>query len=375
MHKTKLLFVTSVFVERGAEILIINLFKSLPKDMYDIKIACLRNHAPFAHYLNENTDIRVDIIGMKHNLDLYALYKFYRYVRQFNPHIINFHSYRAAFWGRPISKLLNIPVILYSVHNKWGGKFRFFLDRRMSKFTDAIIPYSLAVKRHLINDAHISEKYIVNPIYAGIDLKRFSNCSFEDLNLLRKELTINKDEKVIGFIGNLDDSHKGVSYLIESVKRLTELFPALRCLIIGDGPDKKYYEQLITRYNLNDNIVMLGQRKDVHLLLHLMEVFVLPSLWEGLPVVILEAMATSCPVIATNVDGIPEIITHKKNGLLVESKNIDSLTSAIKSLLSDSTLRDSLAVQGFETVKANFSVQKMAENYSQLFQTYYKKHS
>jgi hypothetical protein len=126
------------------------LYQFLPNDIYEIQIVCLRDLSPYADYLNKIGDIKIDIIGMKSNIDFSALLRFYKYIKEFDPDIINFHHYRAAFWGRPLARLARIPVVLYSVHNKWGGALHHFLDRKMARFTDAIIPFSLAVRNYLI---------------------------------------------------------------------------------------------------------------------------------------------------------------------------------------------------------------------------------
>jgi glycosyltransferase involved in cell wall biosynthesis len=368
-RKIKLLLSASVFVDRGAERLIIHLYNKLPKEKYEINIVCLRGITPFADYLNRNSDIKIDVIGMKNNIDIAAIFRFYKYIRHFKPDIINFHHFRAALWGRPLARLAKVPVILYSVHNKWGGKLHHFLDRTMARFTDAIIPFSYAVGNYLINDEHIQGKYIEKPIYAGIDINFFCSIKNDEIALLRKELSLADDQKVIGFIGNLN-LEKGLLYLIESVKNLSSDFKDLCCLIIGDGPDEDYLKEKISEYQLSDNFVFLGPRKDINNILKLMNIFVLPSLREGLPLVILEAMAASCPVIATNIDGIPEIINHKENGWLVPPANAEELSTAIKTLLVNDKLRQEFAIKGLETVRDKFSINKMVGDYNTIYQTY-----
>ncbi len=372
MKKIKLLLISSVFVDRGVERILIFLYKSLPKDLYEVRIVCLRSLSPFADYLNKNTDIKVDVIGMKNNFDFIALFRFYKYIRKFKPDIVNFHSFRAALWGRLLAKLAKVPVVLYSVHNKWGGVVHHFLDRNLSKFTDAIVPFSMAVKNYLINEEKIPVKFIEEPIYIGIDINKFSDVNKDEVELLKQELGINEDQNVIGFVGSIAEQ-KGLIYLIESFRKLEMIFPDLCCLIIGEGPEKKSLEEKIAEYKLENNFKFLGQRYDIYNLLHVMKIFVLPSLWEGLPQVVIEAMAASCPVIATNVDGTPEIITHKKDGWLVPPANVEELSNAMELLLYDKELREELAMNGFKTVRDKFSMETMTENYNNLYQSYLRR--
>lgn len=368
-RKIKLLLVSSVFVDRGAERIIMYLYNFLSKDTYEVKILCLRNLSPFADYLNKNTDIKVDVIGMKNNYHFFALYKFYKYIKLLQPDIINFHSFRAALWGRLLAKLAKVPVVLYSVHNKWGGVIHRFLDNKMSGFTNAIIPFSIAVRKYLIENEKIDEKYIEKPIYIGIDIKKFSSTRRDEIELLMKDLGIKENQNILGFVGNISEQ-KGLIYLIEAVKELKSSFSDLCCLLIGNGPEEDNLKAKISEYKLEKNFRFLGQRYDIQNLLKVMKIFVLPSLWEGLPQVVIEAMAASCPVIATNVDGTPEIITHKKDGWLIQSANVKELTESIRTLLGDDALREELAKNGFETVKDKFNIKTMVDNYNNLYQTY-----
>lgn len=370
--KIKLLLASSVFGDRGAEKLILNLYRKLPQDLYKIKIVCLRDNAPYARYLNKNSDISIDIIGMKNNVDVKALFKFYRYLREFRPHIVNFHHYRAALWGRPIARFAGIPVLLYSVHNKWGGSLHHLLDKAMSRFTDAIIPFSYAVRNYLITTEKIKERYIEIPIYAGIDIDRFSQTKEGEVAALKSELQIKECRNVLGYIGNIN-VEKGLEILIKSVKKLSYDFSDLTCLIIGEGPDEAYLKKMATDHGIQNHIKFLGHRHDIASLLKTMTVFVLPSFREGLPLVIAEAMASFCPVVATNIDGIPEIITNNKNGLLVPPNNEEELARAIKKLLTSPGLRKELSLKGYETATGTFSVSTMVEKYDRLYQQYFKR--
>jgi len=369
-QKVRLLLVSSVFVDRGVERILIFLYRFLPRDTYEIRLLCLRNLSPFADYLNKNTDIRVDVIGMRHNLDIPALFRFYRYIKSFNPHIINFHHFRAALWGGPFARMAGIPVILYSVHNKWGGRVHYLLDRLSARFTDALVPFSIAVKKHLLHVEKIDARYIEEPIYIGIEIDRFNNVSQEECEVLKKELGLNNKQRIIGFVGNVS-KQKGLAYLIEAIDIIRKRSgDDICCLIVGDGPEIENFKIKTRELRLQNNFRFLGQRYDTPRLLKTMEIFVLPSLWEGLPQVVIEAMAASCPVIATDVDGTPEIITHMKDGWLVPPADANELATAIERLLKDKPLRDRLSKDGFETVKRRFDINLMVQNYHRLYLNY-----
>src|SRR3990170_7315000 len=148
-HTIRVQLLSSVFVDRGVERIMLWLQQRLPPDRYQVRIASLRSLAPFADRLKASGQDSIDVIGMRHQLDVPALFRLYRYLRRVQPDVLHIHSLRAAIWGRPIARLARVPVILYSVHNKWGGAAHFLLDRWSSRYGDAVIPFSLAVKQHL----------------------------------------------------------------------------------------------------------------------------------------------------------------------------------------------------------------------------------
>lgn len=369
-RKIRLSLVSSVFVDRGAERIILYLFNKLPKDEFDIDLVCLRDLAPYAEVLYEQGGPNVKIIGMKNNFDIISLYKLYNYFKISKPDIVHFHSYRAAIWGLPISKIARVPISIYSVHNKWGGKFHHLFERWSSNFSDAIIPFSCAVKKYLIEEIKINKKYITETIYIGIDIDKYKRPDERELAKLKRELNLNRNSKVIGFVGALE-KQKGLPYLFLAIQELTKKNNLnIKCLLIGDGAEKDNLLTLVKELNIKSNVIFLGQRYDVPKLLNLMDIFILPSLWEGLPQVVLEAMAARCPVIATKVNGTPEIITNQVDGVLIPPKSVKTLMNSILKVLNDDDFRNNLIHNGYLRVSSSFSAKSMIDNF---YSFYYKK--
>jgi glycosyltransferase involved in cell wall biosynthesis len=142
----------------------------------------------------------------------------------------------------------------------------------------------------------------------------------------------------------------------------------LKVVIVGEGPDRKAIEDMIQQYGLQSNVVLAGQHSDMPGVYAAMDVFVLPSLNEGLPMTILEAMAASKPVIATRVGAIPSLIKHGDTGLLVDPRDADGLRDAIANLLSDSELCGRLGAAGHEWVSQNYTSEVMALKYRQMYE-------
>ncbi len=143
--------------------------------------------------------------------------------------------------------------------------------------------------------------------------------------------------KVIGMVARLD-LQKGFEYLLRAARELCGAFPALKVVIVGEGPDRHAIENMIQRFGLQSNVILAGQHSDMPGIYAAMDIFVLPSLNEGLPMTILEAMAASRPVIATRVGAIPRVIKDGETGLLVDPGDVNGLRNALARLLTDSDL-------------------------------------
>lgn len=180
-------------------------------------------------------------------------------------------------------------------------------------------------------------------VYNGIDESFFVSLG-EGKNELRKKLGIPIDAFVLISIASLTKK-KGHEYLIRAmaeVRRSQAIDRKVLLLIIGDGPEAEKLQLLIVNYQLQNEVKFLGARHDIKELLTIADLFILPSLWEGMPNAMLEAMAMELPVVVTAVGGITEIVDNKKNGLVVQPKNADVLALAIRELIADPMLREEL---------------------------------
>ncbi len=198
----------------------------------------------------------------------------------------------------------------------------------------------------------------------GIDFTRFDD--IVDGNAARGALGIPENAKIIGTIGGLKPA-KGHEYLLRSTANILRTHKDVKLLIVGDGPLRHYLDELAHNLGIDNSVLLTGYRKDVPELLSAMDMFVLPSLTEGLPIVVLEAMAANRPVIATAVGAIPKIITDNETGFLVPPSDVSALEAAISSLIDDGANARRVAVAGSAKVRREFSSERMCRRYLDVY--------
>jgi glycosyltransferase involved in cell wall biosynthesis len=182
----------------------------------------------------------------------------------------------------------------------------------------------------------------------------------------KKELGISNGGPIIG-LGVRLSKQKGITYLLQAMPEIIKAYPDITLVIAGEG----YYEDRLRREardrEIDKNVVFIGPRLDMPEVLKLFDLYVLPSLWEGLPIVILEAMAAGCPIVATNVGGNYMAIRNGESGSLIEPQSPSRLASEVIRLLGNDALRASYAKKGIELFKETFSVEVMTQHYQRLY--------
>jgi glycosyltransferase involved in cell wall biosynthesis len=282
--------------------------------------------------------------------------------------LVHSHGYKADLYGYAAARLESKPIVA-TCHN-WlsGGRMLAaynFLDRRALQHFDAVSAVSQTVVDKLLSWGVRRERLSIIP--NGIDLDRF------DVRLLPRERAGNKrNEQVVGIVARLD-LQKGFAYLLKAVRTLRASFPEVRLLVVGEGPDRGKIEELVAELGLNGVVTLAGQQADMPAIYASIDVFVLPSLNEGLPMTILEAMAASKPIIATRVGAVPSVIIDGETGWLVEPRDEVGLTQAMGKLLSERDLRQRLAQRARAHVEQNYTAAAMAQRYRDLYQSVLKR--
>jgi len=288
-----------------------------------------------------------------------------RIIKEKDISIVRTHQYHANLYGRLAAKKARVPCIVASVHNVYTRDrklHRRLLNRYLARFTDKVVAVSGAVKDDIMKyDALKEDKLEV--ICNGVDIDRFSKI---DCSALKSELNIPPEVPVIGTVGRLT-LQKGQKYLLESISQLKDKFPGIVLLVVGDGPLRAELERYAEKLGINNNVQFLGTRRDIPELLSAMDIFVLPSLWEGLVNALIEAMAAGKPVIATDIRPIREIIDSEDAGILVPPEDSGAIFGAVELLLRNKDIADKIAATAQERVFSSFNIENTILNYMELF--------
>lgn len=268
-------------------------------------------------------------------------------LRKIRPDIIHCQGLQIAPSALLAKKFLGLPYLVYchgsDVYLPW--KFKSLISEQVLKNANAVVALTEDMKKKV--EELYNRKIFVIP--NGIELKNFKNLSKD---IARQKLKLAKEEKFLVFVGTLKQV-KGLKYLIEAVKILKGKMPEMRLLIIGEGGEKENLQEQVEKLKLKQNVIFFGKLANEKIPEYMIasDIFVLPSLSEGLPVTVLEAMAAGLPIVATQVGGLPEIVKQGQNGFLVEAKEPEILAQKILTLLSDEKLRNSMSLNNQKEAK------------------------
>ncbi|MCM8826813.1 MAG: glycosyltransferase [Candidatus Omnitrophica bacterium] len=347
----------------GAESVVINLVKGLDKGRFNPFVCCLNDKGIFAEEL-EREEIKVIALNKKPGLDFSIIPKMIRLINTHNIDIVHTHLWGANCWGRVAAVLGRVKIIIATEHSVdvWKPKHYFLIDRFLSRFTHKIVVVSEAVKDFYKSKGIAEEKLEV--IYNGINEENF-RISGEIREKIRKELGVNDNTKVLGIIGRLVEP-KGHKFLFNAMGMLDGKYN-LKVVVVGEGVEKETLKEMVRSLGLEDKVIFTGFRNDVNNILQSIDILVIPSLREGLPLVMLEAMASGVPVISSKVGGIPEVIINGKNGILIEPANVRELAEAISVLVSNNELYQYLSHQAKQSIKAKFTLDRMIKDIEELY--------
>jgi sugar transferase (PEP-CTERM/EpsH1 system associated) len=356
----------------GAQTVLFRLLQNVDRERYQPAVVCLYNgNAVMAQQIRK-LDVPVLNLGMNAKWRIDALARLYRYLRQEQPTILHCWLVHADLIGRVIGRLAGVPIVITSRRNvEIGSAFQLHLKRWTTSLDDRIVAVcDLARQVEIEYSGTVTEKVLT--IYNGIDPNlRVSRAAQSQIGHpsepIRKEFSIPLAAPLIGTVGRLHPT-KGHQDLIKAFAHLHTQWPDVYLLLVGDGEMRHKLIRQADDLQLSNRIIFTGVREDISSILATLNLFVLPSLSEGMPNVILEAMATGLPVVATSVGGVPELVVNGVTGILTPPNNPTALAEAILELLHAPEKAAAMGRAGRQRIKTHFTIDRMVEQYESLYQ-------
>ena len=296
--------------------------------------------------------------------DWLALCSLIRLCRKTQCDILHTHTAKAGILGRIAGKIAGVPVIVHTLH---GSTFHPFvsrparlayrhLEKLTARFCNRIISVSsVLAKSYVAQGVGRPDQYVT--VYSGMPLKKYLNVTSPKTKLLQS-LGISLDEKVVGTVCQLEP-RKGLLFFLAMAKAVKENIPNCKFVIVGKGDQRQELEARVATLGIAKDVIFTGYRDDVPDLLSIFHVFVLTSLWEGLPRVLVQAAAAAKPLVAFNVDGVSEIVKDVYNGYLVRPKDLNRLVDRVLYLLRNPQIAEAMGTKGRELVGRQWSIDAM----------------
>lgn len=356
----------------GLENGLVNIINRMPPERYRHVIICITGATDFAQRITAPS-VEIVVLRKKRGHDWLFYWRFFKALRRLRPNILHTRNL-AALELQFIGALLPFMKRVHGehgrdIHDLDGTKKKYVLLRKLVR---PLISHYVAVSADLARwlEAVVGvAKTQISTIYNGVDTGTFFPDTARRANLLPDNI-FPEGALIIGTVGRLA-TVKDQGTLIDAFGLLkTQLAGqagGLSLLIVGDGPMREGLVDQVKRLGLERSVWLAGSRDDVPDLLRAMNVFVLPSLAEGVSNTLLEAMATGLPVIATSVGGNPELITQHFNGLLVSAQDPIALAEAMRSMVTDHPKRELMASNGYARVTREFNWSRTVEQYMAVY--------
>jgi len=336
-RRTKVIHVADKFGSRGSSVHgVSRLFTWwLPRfdtERFDARLVGLRKGDPAVETMRE---AGLDVIALERGkLDPRTLGDLKRVFEEVQPDIVHLHGYASANFGRLAAKKQGAKIVIHEhVVDPGMPLYQKVIDRWLAKHTDAAVAVSKSVREFMIHGRGIAAD-LVQVVYNGAPLDEFQLATKEEALEERGRWNLTPEHKVIGTVGRLDEQ-KGICYLIEAAVEIIRQVPEARFVIVGDGPYLDGLREDAAQRGVADQVVFTGYSNQVPLLQSMFDVQAFPSLWEGTPLTVFEAMSVGMPIVSTDVDGLGEVLRDGENALVVSSRDPAALAKATIRLLED----------------------------------------
>ncbi len=349
----------------GTETHIVELASRLDRSRFTVTVCALKSGGTMAQEL-EKRGVRVLSLDGTGKLDARVIVRLFKLLRAEQPDVVQAFLFWANVAARACGRILRAFPVISSYHDEIvsEGWLVRLVDRLTLTWTDCIVCCSGAVGRSVVSRIGGKiEHFTFIPF--GVDIDQFEPAAAAT----RRELGLRDGQKVIGTVCRLVEPKKGLRILLQAMAVLAKRYgqPPCQLLLVGDGPSRHELELLREQLGLSSWVVFAGSRRDIPRVLHAVDAFVLPSLYEGFGIAILEAMAAGKPVIATAVGGIPEFVLSGETGLLVEPGNVEALADAIDRLLSHPQQARTMGAKGRIRAGERYHISTVVRQHEQVY--------
>ena len=373
-QKTNILYVITKLELGGAQKQLLELIRGLDKTRFNIFLFTSQEGMLLPEALSINGLQIATFNWLERNLnpmkDILSLIQIFRYIKKNRIDIVHTHSSKAGIIGRIAGRLAGVKTIMHTVHGWPFHQYQPFFSRLLFIWLERI---AAACSNKLIvvsqSDLNKGLKYICNNqnkyvlINYGVEINLNAEQNYE---AAKKELQIKDGNLIVGNISCFKPQ-KALLDFIKLALLIKNSYSKVKFILIGDGILRNVIEKQILRAGLRENIVLTGWRKDIPELLPDIDIFVLTSLWEGMPISVLEAMRCAKPIVATDTGGIHEIVIDGYNGFLVKPKDMRSMSQKLLLLLENRKLRETMGLLGRDNLGTRFSLKGMVQAHQDLY--------
>jgi len=364
-RRVRVVYLSHAFMVGGAEEMVLNLVRHLAPDRYEPFVCAIHEPGPVGQEIAATGVPFRALVRVPGVRDPLAVAAIYRYLREIRPDVVHTFLLTASLYGRLAAIAARVPIVIGTEVNVYEHKRRVhaLAERLLMWGTDCVVASAASVKAFYVDQIG-ADPARVDVIHNAVDFGMLATTATR--REIRARIGVPDGALAAGVIARLTDQ-KGHGVLFDALAAAPELAP-LHLIVIGDGPLRGSLDAQATRLGLSARIHFLGARRDLGDLLSAMDLFVLPSLWEGLPLSLVLAMGAGLPAVSTTVAGIPEVVRHGETGLLVPPGDAAALARALAQLVASPGDRERLGRAAREFVLPRFGVDRYVAEISSLYE-------
>lgn len=349
----------------GVEQQLLTLVRHYDRERFSPLVCSLSDKGPIGAEIEAAGVEVIPLNRLRHRFDNATVLSLARIITDRRCIIVRTHQYHANLYGRLAALRVRVPCVVASVHNTYTRDkklHRRVLNHILARCTDRVVAVSESVRKDIMKFDRVPEDKVA-VIRNGIDAEAFRHGNGTQV---RAEFGIPEGVPVVGTVGRLTHQ-KGHRFLIEAFARLIPDFPTAVLLVVGEGPLREHLERQAGLLGITNRVIFPGSRRDIPHLLAAMDVFVLPSLWEGMPNALIEAMAAGKAVVTTDFSSARELVGNGRLGMLVPPEDSTAIARSVAALLGDAARSHLLAEASRDEVSSRFSIRNTVETYCSLF--------